>query len=267
MDANKTELTHRLTVTACNFLSARGFELVEGEVQYPGGIADIAAFGGCSFSQLKELGASVRFLYGSVLFGDVHIEAGQSQLIVNGKPREHIATNGPITAIVEVKQSWSDFMHDAKKGKKFSKTYAHLNYLAYPHGLLKESHLPDGWFGLEMTKDGNRVWRLRRSVGRLCDPDLAAVKDWVCSIAFRRYKRDTYKWWHDLYAEIYERETPRAASGRLLMLIGTVISCLSGANANHWTVEKEVQRLVKNTHLHAALLKRARELDRMLAER
>lgn len=177
LDRNKTNLTHKVTAVAAAYLSDRGFKPIETEVSVrEGWIADLASFVYPSNTEIRKLR-----LFGKRKIIDEYYQNEDMFLRHYG---------APLTALVEVKTSLSDFRRD----KKFDGCIfpAHLCYLAYPKGLLEKP--PTGWIGLIVKEDGSRL--LRIDIGgfwvRIHPQHPGDVTDLVANVAIRLLHRTRY---------------------------------------------------------------------------
>lgn len=183
LDRNKTDLTHRITAVAAAYLCGIGCKPVETEVSVARGwVADVASFTYPTMTECKNA-RLMKFL-----------EAG----LDDDKSGRHwnrysylINRFGSIyTCLVEVKISRGDFRKDiiAKFGGQFP---AHLCYLAYPSGVIKDDEIPKGWVGLKCSADGGQ---LNRVMGYPTPHamHLGDVTDFVASVAIRRDHRTAY---------------------------------------------------------------------------
>lgn len=206
IDRNKTATTHHITAAAVAYLDMRGCKPIETEVgiglgeavKY--GIADIASF-----------------VY------PTHTEI--SKLKIRRFCRDEI--NGQLlTVVVEVKASRPDFQKDKKR--KFKIFPANLCYLAYPKGLLKPDEVPEGWLGLEATKDERSIWRTHWQKGAIHSPDAGTVLDTVVSIAIKRDHRTRYRAMRDYMRAARVREIERKRKWQMADLFRDVVNFLEG---------------------------------------
>lgn len=91
-----------------------------------------------------------------------------------------------MTAICEVKVSKEDYRKDIVR--KFSKTPACLNFIAYPKGLLNCSELPNGWFGLERILPT----RYKLHPGIYFEKSKEEMFDMVYGILIKKYNVEYY---------------------------------------------------------------------------
>ena len=140
-DRNKSELTHKVTEAAWQWLDTHGFKPVETEVQVaPKWCADLAGVIVPTQTELIEMKLLKRRpKYNSPEYPDWY--AARTLLCRR------------MTCIVEVKTSRSDFIGDKKWQKE---PPADLAYLAIPAGMIKESERPFGWGVLEFSEESMR---------------------------------------------------------------------------------------------------------------
>jgi hypothetical protein len=175
LDRNKTDATHNVTRAVMRYLDERGFKPVETEVPVADGwVADIA--GVCTPTRteavrLKLIPASPR------------CAAGEPYQRWNAR---YQALPCPLTALVEVKVSKSDFSGDHKWDKP---SPANLRYLAIPHGLLLSAY-PPGWTVLSVSNDG--TVRIVAS-GDVCNVPADQKMLTILSIAVRRDHATRYQ--------------------------------------------------------------------------
>lgn len=225
-DRNKTEITRRVTLAAVNYLADRGFKPIETEVPAAGfGIVDVA--GACEMTrseavklklferrpeiklevfEIKALGESER----QALYDDYE------KRVDDWNARFHLFPS-PVTAIIEIKTSRSDFQRDVKKFKKPSP--ADLRYLAAPTGLLRMHERPAGWCMMEVdTADRVHI----KAPAQLHPMTNDARLSLIYQIAMRHYNRHSYAMMRDLQKE--RRITINQSENRTRW--NTVMRCL-----------------------------------------
>jgi len=151
-DRNKSELTHRVTLAAHQWLENHGFKPVEEEVGMPwtdvnekGWIADIAGVivpTQTELIEMKFLPRPPRYPYGR---NDDDYQVKYAAWKALYKPLDR-----RMTCLVEVKTSRADFMGD-RKWKMTPPT--DLAYVAMPPGIVKQDEWPEGWGILELRGD------------------------------------------------------------------------------------------------------------------
>jgi len=180
-DGNKTELTHAVTQTAMEWLLNNGFSLVVPEVPYGDSsyIADL--MGWCEPNATERLKLHLcseafnrtlqkRHQEEHNIVYDRMIKENPKLRGANGyyKAMREVTITGEtlsnlmgdvVIANVEVKTSRSDFTKD--RHAKFASRYCTMDAIAYPNGMIKQEEIPAGWLGIETSKDGKRVYRIR----------------------------------------------------------------------------------------------------------
>lgn len=179
-DDNKSELTHEVTKTAMGWLLNNGFSAVVPEVTYGdcSYIADVMGWTEPSATEAYRLHLYdekfMRQAYNDSITGLHKVMTGyiddgmDRQCAISTAYKEAFwkkmqtiadAIGWVVIANIEVKTSRSDFTKDLRT--KFSRRYSTIDAIAYPNGLIDQRELPDGWMGLECSKDGKRLYRVR----------------------------------------------------------------------------------------------------------
>jgi len=191
-DRNKTALTHRITAVAAAYLEGLGCKPVETEVPVGRGwIADVA-----TYWYPTNTGAR-RFQLDKRLQERLGITASDALRLIQYSFQ-------PLTLLVEVKVSRSDFLGDSKWTKP---PPAHLCLLAYPFGLIQPAEIPTGWHGLEMTKTGQKLRKVHRLVGSIHPQYPALVTDFVAQVGMRRDARTRWRAQRDWLKAYRAKET------------------------------------------------------------
>jgi len=207
LDRNKSALTHRMTATAAAYLDGLGCKPVETEVQIRRSwIADLASYWYPTQTEARRLGLlrKAREMFG--------IEDGRlSELI----PRTF--GYGPFTVIIEVKATKPDFHKDHRKWT--GDFPAHICFVAFPIGMLGKEEIPTGWYGLEMSQNGQQLHKVHRHFGMPHAQHPGLALDFVAAVGIRRDHRTRYTasraWLKAYRAQDSERERQYSAS-RLL---------------------------------------------------
>lgn len=181
MDNNKTSSTHRVTAIAAAYLDALGCKPIETEVPVQNGwIADLASYWYPTMTEAKKL----------------HIDRRARQLF-DENPHEFVRNvwlrvygEGPFTVLAEVKISRADFKKDERKWRP-GEWPANICFLAYPAGLIDDDELPDGWYGLETSKEGRRLRKVHRT-GRPHPQHVGLMIDFIAAVGIRRDHRTRY---------------------------------------------------------------------------
>lgn len=197
-DRNKSERTEAITRAAFAYLQERGFKPVETEVSLcQRWVADVAAVAEptpTEMIKLKLVQPKPRF---SPPECDCPSEGWQRHTEACNEFRQACyrkwdethyrpwqgtceAIPQPLTALVEVKQSRSDFARDHKF--KAESPPANICYLAMPRGLIKPDELPAGWHVLEYSDE--RLSLTRK--GRIYSVPLDQQLKTILAIAVRR---------------------------------------------------------------------------------
>lgn len=226
LDKNKTPLTHKITAVAVEHLDRMGFKPVETEVPVAGGwVADLASFIYPTPTEAKKLKlisgthsqeySEIRFIYGPML-----------------------------TAIVEVKISRSDLAKDTER--KFNCPYppAHLCYLAYPTGLLKEEEIPRGWIGLAMSKAGERLVKVCRPWAMKVYPQHPGdVADFIAQVAIRRDHRTRHKALRELRRAHNAKQTNDHRVAKTYNVIRALFAALTNES---FYIDKTLPEILQN---------------------
>ncbi len=191
LDANKTDLTHKLTALASGYLSAIGCKPVETEVVVaPCWIADVASFFYPTMTEARNAKLLNKFLCPEELDG------------ANAKHNYLMRQYGaPLTVLVEVKTSKEDFRKDIER--KFKAGGAHLNYLAYPKSLSEtvenELQYPFNyhWGQLICSDDGERITKIK-APQYVWPKHHGEITEFVCQVAIRRDHRTSKRWLRDI---------------------------------------------------------------------
>lgn len=181
-DDNKTALTHRATATAAAYLDALGCKPIETEVQVRAGwVADLASYWYPTLTEARRLRLTNRAR--EILGVSASVE--DRELI----PR--VYGSGPLTVLVEVKSQRADFLADQRKWQP-GDWPAHICCLAYPTGVVDDNELPAGWYGLKLSKAGNKLLNMRRTFARPHPQHMGLVLDFVAAVGIRRDHRTRY---------------------------------------------------------------------------
>jgi hypothetical protein len=245
LDKNKTVLTSIITATCAKFLADRGFDIIESEVGYAGKyLGDVVGFGFPSLSLIEKLG--IVFPRNNRWIKDYSS--------IDGLHR-------PLCALIEVKQSMADFVKD--RNTKFVQRYCHLNYVAYPLGLIKVDEIPVGWIGLETTRDGKRVWRIHGSIDCVYRMSVEELLEVVSNVAVRYKNHNQYKWYNDMLDYVYGKEPSHSSAGRIVLLLQWLEHRLNGLFPQRHCVDV-VERILPNIHLHPEVRRLAQQIDKQL---
>ncbi len=205
LDENKTPLTHRVTAVAAAYLDSIGCKPVETEVAIASGwVADVASFWYPTRTEGKKLHLT---------------EKAKSILAIDGSfynGFHRVYGPGPLTVAVEVKITRADFARDAKWNRPAE---AHICALAFPCGVIEPDEIPNGWYGLETSKDGTSLRKVHRHFGCVHPQHPGLVLDFVAAVAIRRDHRTRYramKDWQKAYRARDAEKKRQYSASRLL---------------------------------------------------
>ena len=186
-DRNKTDLTHKITDAASQWLDNHGFKPVETEVCVPsspnekGWIADLASVISPTQTELIDLRLvkrPPRYYYGG------HKNEGYTERYAAWR-EEFEKSNRRMTCLVEVKTSRSDFMGD----RKWNLTPpTDLAWIALAPGIARVEECPEEWGVLVLRGDQMHQVRVPK-------PRVATVEEQlhvIYQIAIRRDHRTRY---------------------------------------------------------------------------
>lgn len=180
-DDNKTALTHRVTAVAAAYLDGLGCKPVETEVPVrPGWVADLASFWYPTATEAKKLHMNQR---AREILGAKAKNWSWAKCL----PRTY--GDGPLTVLVEVKTSTSDFKGDPKWKRDWP---AHMCFLAVPSGIVAPGDIPEGWHGLETSKNGTCLRKVHRTFAGPHPQHTGMVVDFVAAVGIRRDHRTRY---------------------------------------------------------------------------
>lgn len=196
-DQNKTGLTHRITASVVLYLYRHGFKPVATEVPLCAGwCADVAGVVMPTPTEavnLKLVGRKPRNPEAAdvppYLEGHAAEEMSEWRRSFDEWAKAYDSLPSPLSALVEVKVSRSDFRQDWKWQMK---PPANLCYLAIPKGMLRPEEYPAGWFILESAAGG--ALRIARR-GQVFELDAERQLRAVLAVAVRldnsvRYSRE-----------------------------------------------------------------------------
>lgn len=217
-DANKTELTKRVTNAAVLWLEERGFRPVESEVTVARGwCADLAGFAYLSRTEAKNL--------------KLFPPWPKRRPTESDEDHHHAvdAWNGlwdqlpsPITAAIEVKTSINDF----KRDRKFKlDPPVHLLFLAMPRGLVGLPAIDERWGVLAYDEKGN-LKRVRPS--KLNESTIEQVLRVVVDIAMRRDNHTRYERLREFDRQAREHNNERENRHRISKCLELVLDVQRG---------------------------------------
>lgn len=183
-DRNKTELTHQVTAAVAAWLDEHGAKPVETEVPVARKwIADMAGVIHPTQTELIGLKLIARKPAQRFKLASIRFEPTDEYL---DWARQVRALTKPLTIVVEIKTTRSDFRGDRKWT---AKPVANLQYIAVPSGLVKDDEWPLGWGVLATGADG--------TLRQVCKPEFHQVTmkqqlDVVLAVAVRRDHHTRY---------------------------------------------------------------------------
>ncbi|MEN6550170.1 MAG: hypothetical protein ABFE07_29350 [Armatimonadia bacterium] len=234
-DANKTELTLRVTEAAANWLSGIGAKAVETEVGVDAGwIADLAAFWAptrteAQRSHLLSKCPDRNCVYDADKDCYVWSQEGEDRVKAWEENYERTCLR-QLVIVHEVKTSRGDFKGDDKWTRK---PVADLQVLSYVRGIVKPEELPVGWWHLEHAESGKLIKASK------CPPvhDVGWQQrfDVVSQICERRCNREKYKFFKELQQSHRDNENERINRQRLTDCMGVCLGILDGQSVEEAT--------------------------------
>lgn len=219
-DANKTDLTRRVTKAAATWLDERGFRPVETEVPViEGWVADLAGI--CyptrtEAQSLKLIDKKPRYPEMSTGFSEGY------HLAIETWDRTYTALPAPLTAVVEVKASPADLARDTKWGRQLP---AHLVYLAIPPNLACGESLDVRWGILVLTASGDVRLHRPPQVNDVAPEQTLSL---VCQIAMRRDNFTRHARFRELDRQARSDDNGRINRQRLSKAVEVVLAVLDG---------------------------------------
>ena len=207
-DRNKSELTHKITAGAKNWLLGIGAKPVEEEVCIAEGwIADIAAIwiptpSEAIISKLMERRPDWK-----------KIEARQKW----NESYQKLPT--PISICHEVKVTPGDYRKDVDR--KFKHFAAHMNILSIPSGMAMPPESPEPYWWL-LQHDKNGQVRSGRP-GKLIQIPERSTLDFIVALSMRQYNRVTYSNNRELTKKYRAEEHAVRTSVRMARIVRQVL--------------------------------------------
>jgi hypothetical protein len=133
------------------------------------------------------------------------------------------AIPSPLTALVEVKVTRSDFQRD---DKWLRPSPVNLRYLAVPKGMLKPEEYPVGWFVLEFNNEG-KLLKLSQQ-GSLEKVDIERQMWIIHEIALRRHHRTEHTWMRDTMKRFNASQTEQRQDLRIRNVVGAIVEVIEG---------------------------------------
>lgn len=217
-DRNKSELTHKITRDAVQWLDDRGFKPVETEVCVARGwVADIAGVGSLTTTEAVNL----KLIQGKRWGGD-YAEMRKTQRDV------FLALPSPMTAVIEVKTSRADFLGDRKWALPAP---ANICLLAVPSGMLDADEFPPGWWVLSYNETAPMRTVYRAGIH---PQTIERQMQIVLEIAVRRDHHTRYARFREASRQARVWHNEEVSRTRLSTTIGAVESIVKG---EHESVE------------------------------
>lgn len=254
LDRNKSDLTHKVTDAAYQWLEAHGFKPVETEVPMPwedghkGWIADLASVIVPTQTELiamRMIPRPPRWEYKGKNEGYEAKRAAWEALYV---PLDRL-----MTCLVEVKVTRSDFRGDHKWNRIAP---ADLSFLAVPAGVVRPEEWPEGWGILEFKDDAIR--KVRNPI-----PRVATVEQRfsiVYSILVRRDHRTRYAENRQWQREERIEQAEHVASQRLGNLIDAVRDIAAG---KFWWSKEPIRSIEEALNYHGLKKVRPGHLEKL----
>jgi hypothetical protein len=221
-DANKTQLTREITNAAQTWLDARGFKPIETEVQVADGwVADLASFCYPTRTEAQKL---------KLLRSRPRVPNRRADEITREISRfrqwenEYLGIPAPVTAVVEVKTTASDFKKD-EDGKFKRPAPSHLLYIAYPGELVVPKTVDLRWGLLSCNKAGV-VKAVRHP--QLQSPEAQMVVDLIANVAIRRHHFTAYARLREFNQQQRNRDNERINRTRASAAVRMVVKIHSG---------------------------------------
>ena len=225
-DRNKTPLTHAVTETAYRYLADRGFKPLEKECYIADRwIADIA--GVCTPSQTEA--ANLRLIKRAPKWERSADDAAQAaqQAAREAWTATYTALLQPLTALVEVKTSVSDYSGDRKWT---AIKPVNLCYVAMPEGMIPRERWPEGWGVILTTTNG---LNLRKVHPPQIAPMTPEAQMWtVFRVANRMHNRVCYGKMAERQRAQRLEEAQYTTTGRFRDVVKVVLAIMGGKPAD-----------------------------------
>lgn len=222
-DRNKTPLTHAVTETAYRYLADRGFKPLEREVYIAERwIADIA--GVCVPSPTEAAGLRLIKRAPKWCRASDSVEQQQAaQVAREAWQATYAALAKPLTALIEVKTSVSDYSGDRKWT---AEKPTNLCYVAMPEGMVARERWPQGWGVILTTANGLSV---RRVFVPTIIPHTPEAQMWtVLRVANRMHNRVCYGPMSDAARRERIEEAQAVTTERFRNVVKVVLDVVKG---------------------------------------
>lgn len=245
IENNKSPLTHAITSGVQTYLKDKGFKPIETEVPIEEGwVADVASVIVPTPTELQIMKLiPKRPSYTVVTQQPQDPEWWKSDAykkLLNEQDKKFAdwkakinAIPCPLTAVVEVKTTRSDWMTDTKWNRI---SPVNLRYLAIPAGLLKRTEFPVDWFVLEFNAEG-RCLRVAQQ-GNITDVS-AEKRMWVIhEIALKRHHRTEHVWQRSVMKRFAAGQTASKQNYRVGNVAKALLDVLNGGGTYNKSVEE-----------------------------
>ena len=253
-DRNKTEITHRVTEAAAEWLANQGAKAVETEVGIEQRwVADLAAFWiptPTEATKAKLTKRKPRYDYDWIFKPKKpKTEELKAQYKKDHEEwkKSYLALPHFITIVHEVKTTRADF----KRDDKFTRPpVAHIQALSYLKGMVEEGELPKGWWALEHGKTGTLLGVRKRHP--MHDITQERVLGTIASLADRIHNRQANKFFMDLQKSHRNDMRERDARYRISTCLQAVLSIARGEKAtfeeamrNHFDAKEKIPDYIR----------------------
>jgi len=239
VEANKSPLTHAITSGVQTYLKDKGFKPIETEVPVePGWVADVASVIVPTNTELQNMKlvprkpawpSYVRTNEENWWNNEVNTKIRQKHEEKMKEWKAKVdAIPAPLTALVEVKTTRSDWYGDPKWNKS---SPTNLRYLAIPAGLLKRPEFPQGWFVLEFNVEGRLLRVAQEGIVSSID---AEKRMWtIHEIALKRHHRTEAVWMRSVMKRFNARQTEYKQDYRVGNVIRALVDVLHGGQKHY----------------------------------
>lgn len=219
-DANKTELTKRVTAATVLWLEERGFRPVESECSIERGwCADIASIGYLTRTEAKSL----KLLEPQPNVWKPGMSTEEYKAAMQPWRDEYAGIPRPVTVAVEVKTSVNDFRRD----NKFTRANpTHLMYLAMVRGMVPLDAIDARWGVLAFDEKDSKVKRVRHATIQVSTIEQALRV--AVEIAMRRDNFTRYERWREFDRQAREHNNERENRHRISAVVSAVLDIQSG---------------------------------------
>lgn len=240
-DANKTLTTKEVTEASIAWLGARGFRPIETECDCADGWrADVAGFAYITRTEAQKLRLIKRRPNWGTGGQEAYDEWNEAYRLLPS----------PMTAVVEVKVSKWDFLKDLKFERA---PVAHLQYLAYPAGLVDPKEFDNAWGLLSFSAGVVRTVRppmmhtvsLKQTL-RVC-----------CEIGLRRDAFTANERMREVSRQIRDHDNQRITCARVSNAFRAVLDIQRGK----YSAEEAVRMHFNRARLPRGIVEQLKELE------